>query len=126
MIILGYALALIYALYDYKKNFVDHTSRYIIRIVIILLLSFLGAESFWNYVLNFFSITSVFYLVFDYVINILDKQKWNYIGTTSEIDKFWNRTFGNSAWKIQLFFKIFFVILVHSYYFYSIFVLLFN
>ena len=42
--------------------------------------------------------------IFDYSLNILEGRKWNYIGSTSEIDKFWNRY----GWISQLVFKIIF------------------
>jgi hypothetical protein len=96
---------LLSALYDNGKRFTDHTSRWIFRAIVVCLISCFPEGNFiGNLALN----TAIFYGIFDYVLNILEKRKWNYIGDTAIIDQFINK-YGN--WKIQFLFKILLIIL---------------
>ena len=76
-----------------KQYFTDHRSRFVLRAVV----TALAAETIWD----FFLLSSLFYLTFDYSLNLSIGNKWNYIGGTSKIDLFWRKY---SAW--QLPFKI--------------------
>ena len=100
--------ALLSALYDNGKRFTDHTSRFVFRAIILCLISVVEVPimlvGIWiptviQILLNIF----IFYGVFDYALNILEGRKWNYIGTTSVLDKLTNK-YGN--WKIQFIIKI--------------------
>ena len=94
------------ALYDKGKRFEDHKLRFIFRAVIVALISLIGADSMYEYIINFAQNTAIFYLLFDYTLNILEGRKWNYIGSTSEIDKLWHKLGG---WISQLLFKLIFL-----------------
>ena len=101
------------AIYDNGKRFTDHTSRFVFRAIFIGLISFFEMPTIlvgvWKPTLmQFFFNTAIFYGIFDYVLNILEKRKWNYIGDTAIIDQFINK-YGN--WKIQFLFKILLIIL---------------
>ena len=76
-----------------KQYFTDHRSRFVLRAVV----TALAAETIWDLLL----LGSLFYLVFDYLLNISVGNRWNYIGGTSKIDLFWRK---HIAW--QLPFKI--------------------
>ena len=98
------------AIYDNGKRFQDHSSRFIFRAVVILLISFfempviiigIYKPTLFQFIFNI----SVFYLFFDYILNILENREWNYIGTTAIIDILWNKLGG---WIPQLIFKIIF------------------
>ena len=91
------------ALYDNGKRFVDHTPRFIFRAIVVGLISYFSAG---NFLINFAQNTAIFYLIFDYALNILEGRKWNYVGGTSKIDVFWRRVGG---WIPQLIFKITFL-----------------
>lgn len=96
------------ALYDNGKRFVDHNPRWVFRAFVIFLISVYEMPTIlvavWKPTLLQFALnTSIFYLVFDYLLNILEKREWNYIGSTSVIDQFTNK-YGN--WKIQFIIKI--------------------
>ena len=67
------------ALYDKGKRFEDHKLRFIFRAVIVALISLIGADSMYEYIINFAQNTAIFYLLFDYTLNILEGRKWNYI-----------------------------------------------
>lgn len=88
------------ALYDNGKRFVDHIPRFIFRAIIVGLISYFSEG---NFLINFAQNTAIFYLLFDYALNLLEKRKWNYIGNTAAIDQFTNK-YGN--WKIQFIIKI--------------------
>lgn len=104
------------ALYDKGKRFQDHTGRFVFRFVVIVLISFFEISTIINVIwkptiLQFLLNISIFYLLFDYLLNIFESRKWNYIGTTSEIDKFWHKLGG---WIPQIIFKIlFFLTLIY-------------
>lgn len=99
------------AIYDSGKRFQDHSSRFIFRAVVILLISFfempviigMYKPTLFQFIFNI----SVFYLFFDYVLNIIEGREWNYIGTTAKIDILWNKLGG---WVPQLTFKLIFLI----------------
>ena len=96
------------ALYDNGKRFVDHIPRFIFRAIIVGLISIIEMPTIlvgiWKPTLfQFLFNTAIFYGIFDYTLNILEKRKWNYIGVTSEIDKLWHKLGG---WFAQLIFKI--------------------
>ena len=76
-----------------KQYFKDHRSRFVLRAVV----TALAAETIWDLLL----LGSLFYLVFDYLLNISVGNRWNYTGGTSEIDRFWRK-----HPKLQLPFKI--------------------
>ena len=57
---------------------------------------------FSNVALN----TAIFYVVFDYTLNLLEGRKWNYIGSTAKTDLLWRQLGG---WMPQLIFKIIFL-----------------
>ena len=98
--ILAIIFTLLSALYDKGKRFTDHTSRWIFRAIVVVMISYFSSGSFIpNLALN----TAIFYLLFDYSLNILEGRKWNYIGETAEIDKLWRKCGG---WIPQLIFKL--------------------
>jgi len=76
-----------------KQYFKDHRSRWVLRLVV----TALAAATIWDFLL----LGSLFYLVFDYILNLSVGNRWNYIGGTSKIDLFWRK---HIAW--QLPFKI--------------------
>lgn len=90
------------ALYDKGKRFTNHIPRFIFRAVSVLLISYFTDGNFF---INFAQNVAIFYLIFDYTLNILEDRKWNYIGSTSTIDKFWLKV----GWISQLIFKIIFL-----------------
>jgi len=75
------------ALYDNGKRFVDHKPRFIFRAIVVSLISLIGDNYLVTLILN----SVVFYILFDYTLNIMEKREWNYIGKTSEIDKIKNK-----------------------------------
>ena len=100
------------ALFDTNKRFTDHTSRFVFRLIMVCLISIIEVPTIlvgiWKPTLTqFFFNTAIFYGIFDYVLNILEKRRWNYIGSTSKIDQFTNKY---GSWKIQFLFKILFII----------------
>jgi len=101
------------ALFDTNKRFTDHTSRFVFRAIIICLISIIEVPAIlvgiWKPTLfQFLFNTAIFYGIFDYILNILEKRKWNYVGDTSKIDQFINKY---GSWKIQFLFKILFIII---------------
>lgn len=106
--ILTFILTLLSALYDKGKRFTNHILRFIFRAIVIGLISIIEMPTIltgvWKPTLTqFFFNTAIFYGIFDYTLNILEKRKWNYIGNTAAIDQFTNK-YGN--WKIQFIIKI--------------------
>lgn len=90
------------ALYDKNKRFTNHVPRFIFRAIVVGLISYFSAGEF---LINFAQNTAIFYLLFDYVLNILEGRKWDYIGSTSTIDKLFLKV----GWVPQLIFKIVFL-----------------
>jgi hypothetical protein len=64
------------ALFDTNKRFTDHTSRFVFRAIVVGLISYFIEG---NFLINFAQNTAIFYLLFDYTLNILEGRKWNYI-----------------------------------------------
>ena len=100
------------ALFDTNKRFIDHTSRFVFRAIMVCLISIIEVPAIlvgiWKPTLfQFLFNTAIFYGIFDYILNILEKRKWNYVGDTSKIDQFINKY---GSWKIQFLFKILFII----------------
>lgn len=93
---------LLSALYDNGKRFVDHRPRFILRVIVVGLISIF---SLGNFFINFVQNAAMFYLIFDYALNILEGRAWNYVGETSVIDRLWHMCGG---WTFQLAFKILF------------------
>jgi hypothetical protein len=74
---------LLSALYDNGKRFINHTPRFIFRAIVVAIISYFGSDKFiFNFVVN----TAIFYLLFDYTLNILEGRKWNYTGNTAKWD----------------------------------------
>lgn len=74
-------------LYLKKKFIFNHTTRFLLRGLIIMIIAF-STET------NICLLISIFYLLFDYSLNIMRGIKWNYVGDTAEIDKFKRKVFG--------------------------------
>ena len=96
------------ALYDKGKRFQDHSGRALFRFIILLLISIYEMPTIlvgvWQPTLiKLLTNIFIFYILFDYILNLLEGRKWNYIGSTSKIDQFWNKLGG---WIPQLIFKI--------------------
>lgn len=98
--ILTIIFTILSALCDNGKRFVDHKPRFIFRAIVVGLISYFSEG---NFIINFVQNTAIFYLLFDYTLNVLEGRKWNYIGDTSKIDKLWHKLGG---WFAQLIFKI--------------------
>jgi hypothetical protein len=99
------------ALHDTGKRFVDHRPRFILRAIIVMLISFLDAPEvlqgdYISYISTFGFNTAIFYMLFDYLLNIFEGRKWNYVGGTSGFDLFFRWLGG---WIPQLIFKIIFL-----------------
>lgn len=103
--ILAIIFTLISAIYDNGKRFTDHIPRFIFRALVVALISYFEQG---NFISNFLLNTAIFYAAFDYTLNLLEGRKWNYIGSTSEIDKLWGKCGG---WIPQLIFKLIFLII---------------
>lgn len=104
--ILTFIFTLLSVWYDNGKRFVDHRPRFMFRVIVVFMISVYEMPTIlvgvWKpTVLQFALNTSIFYLVFDYLLNILEKREWNYIGSTSVIDRFWLKI----GWIWQLLFK---------------------
>ena len=104
--ILTILFTILSALYDKGKRFIDHRPRFIFRAIVVALISLIGISGWYEYFVNFAFNTAIFYLLFDYILNLLEGRKWNYIGSTSEIDKLWHKLGG---WISQLLFKLIFL-----------------
>lgn len=99
------------ALYDKGKRFEDHSSRFIFRAVIVSLISFFEVPTIlvgiWQpTVIQLFLNTAIFYLIFDYTLNVLEGRKWNYVGYTAKTDIMWRKIGG---WIPQFIFKLIFL-----------------
>ena len=97
------------AWYDNGKRFVDHTPRFIFRAIVVGLISYFSAG---NSLINFAQNTAIFYLLFDYALNIFEGRNWNYVGSTALIDQTWHKLGG---WIPQLIFKIIFLTITITY-----------
>jgi hypothetical protein len=74
---------LLSALYDNGKRFINHTPRFIFRAVVVVIISYFESG---NFLINYIQNAAVFYLLFDYTLNILEGRRWNYIGNTAKWD----------------------------------------
>ena len=81
--ILTTLFTLLSALYDNGKRFVNHTPRFFFRVVVVAIISYFESG---NFLINYIQNAAVFYLLFDYTLNILEGRKWNYIGNTAKWD----------------------------------------
>ena len=68
------------ALYDKGKRFTNHIPRFIFRAIVVILVSYFSISNFF---ISFTQNTIIFYVLFDYILNILENRKWNYIGTVA-------------------------------------------
>lgn len=100
--ILTIIFTILSAAYDTKKRFTNHIPRFVFRAITVFGISYFTCTSFW---LN----TAIFYLIFDYLLNILEGREWNYIGDTAIHDVMWLIYLG--GWVPQLLFKIGLIIL---------------
>ena len=82
-ILLVILLVLFSAGYDTNKRFTNHVPRFIFRAIVVAVISLIGANYLVTLILN----SVVFYVLFDYTLNIMEKREWNYIGNTSKLDK---------------------------------------
>lgn len=87
------------------RYFKDHTPRAAFRLLILAILSFL-------FNIHILISLSIFYIIFDYSLNLMRNLKWNYIGTVAITDQIWNKVGG---WIPQLIFKIVFLITTLKY-----------
>ena len=85
------------------RYFKDHTPRALFRVLVLFIISVL----FNTHVLI---LLSVFYLIFDTMLNVFWGKPWNYIGNTSTLDKF-KRRFGKYATIIDITTKIILIII---------------
>lgn len=106
--ILTVLFTLLSALYDNGKRFINHTPRFIFRAVVVAIISYFESG---NFLINYIQNAAVFYLLFDYTLNILEGRKWNYLGCTAKFDRFFHSWGG---WKAQLIFKILFLITTYK------------
>jgi hypothetical protein len=71
-----------------KKQFIfNHTIRFVLRGLIITIIAYLTQT-------NIFLLAGIFYLLFDYSLNIMRGIKWNYVGNTAKIDITKHKIFG--------------------------------
>ncbi len=96
---------LLSAYYDKGKRFVNHTPRFIFRSLVVAAISLLQDGNFFT---NMFLNTAIFYVIFDYVLNVFEGREWNYIGNTSVVDAIWRKYGGETT---QLIFKITLIVL---------------
>ena len=102
--ILTLIFTILSALYDNGKRFKNHIPRFIFRAIVVAIISYFESG---NFITNFILNTSIFYLFFDYILNILEGRKWNYIGSTAIHDIMWSKYLG--GWIPQLIFKLLFL-----------------
>lgn len=81
--ILTAIFTLLSAWYDNGKRFVDHKPRFILRAIVVGLISYFNTG---NFLINFAQNTAIFYLLFDYSLNLFEGREWNYIGQTARWD----------------------------------------
>ncbi len=80
-------------LYNSGYRFTDHTSRFLLRALVVVMLS--------NSIVELGFYASLFYLLFDYTLNIMCHRQLLYVGQTAWIDKKWK-----GAKYAQLIFKL--------------------
>jgi len=79
-------------------RFTNHASRFLLRALVVIGIS----QTLQQFILG----GALFYLLFDYSLNVMRGLPLLYIGETAQIDKFWSR----KPW-FQLVFKITFLII---------------
>ena len=84
------------AWYDNGKRFVDHTPIFIFRVIVVGLMSYFSAG---NFIINFAQNTAIFYLFFDYSLNLFEGRNWNYVGSTAPI---YNVIFNSGEWDFDI------------------------
>ena len=99
-----FLFAILSAIYDKGKRFTNHLPRFIFRAIVVLVISYFSEGNFF---INFAQNTAIFYLLFDYTLNMLEGRKWNYIGNTAIHDIIWSKYLG--GWMPQLIFKLIFL-----------------
>ena len=67
--ILTIIFTLLSALYDNGKRFVNHRPRFIFRAITVCLISYFSKG---NFLINFAQNTAIFYLLFDYALNMFE------------------------------------------------------
>lgn len=97
--LLTFIFTLLSANYDKDKTIKDHSSRWILRAIVVGSIAFLTKTSIFIHVF-------LFYALFDYMYNILRGNKWNYIGTTAISDQLINKYLN---WQILLVIKLFLI-----------------
>lgn len=108
---LGLLLAGVSAAYDYEKRFVNHKLRWGFRFVAATFLAFIGGFTIWQYFTNLFIIASVFYAIFDYMLNIFEGRYWGYIGDTAIWDKIRKKLYGRYLVEIDFVSKILLIVI---------------
>ena len=90
------SFVLLSALFDKGRRFENHLPRFLLRAAVVFFISSFGDG---NIFFDFFFYSSVFFLLFDYVLNLMEGRKWCYIGNTAKIDILRNKIFGDfSCW----------------------------
>ena len=107
---MSYILTIIFTLlsayYDAKQlksggYFNDHTPRALFRVLVLFIISVFTST-------HILILLSVFYLLFDTLLNLMRGLKWNFIGDTAITDILFNKLGG---WILQYITKITLVIL---------------
>lgn len=100
------------ALYDSGKRFVDHRLRFLFRFLVVFTVSFFSEIFISSFLLN----SAIFYFIFDYLLNFLERRDWNYVGNTAKIDILWRKIGG---WIPQYIFKLSFLLITIKYYYHG-------
>jgi len=105
--ILTILFTLLSAYYDAQelkagRYFKDHTPRALFRVLVLFIISVFTST-------HILILLSVFYLLFDTLLNLIRGLKWNFIGDTAIHDIIWSRYLG--GWIPQYITKITLVIL---------------
>jgi len=77
-------------------RFKGHATRWVLRAITIVAVS---CESAWLFFLN----VAIFYLIFDYALNLMRNLPMMYVGTTAYTDRILNRPITQLIFKIVLF-----------------------
>lgn len=103
---LGLLLAGVSAAYDYEKRFINHKYRWSLRLGAAAFFAFIDGFTVWQYLTNLFIIATVFYMIFDYMLNIFESRYWGYIGDTAEWDKMRKKLYGKYIVEIDFVSKL--------------------
>jgi small-conductance mechanosensitive channel len=79
-ILFGLILSSCSALHDNGKRFYDHTFRFLFRAIVVVIASGFNINAM-------FVMASTFYLLFDYMLNVLEGRDIHYIGKTAKLDR---------------------------------------